>query len=72
MIFALFLTLDILEKYVEIINKSELYSMVNACDKRIHIYCDKVENQTDKLAEAIGYSDAEFSQQLVVENEKNM
>ena len=34
------------------------------------IYCDKVENQTDKLAEAIGDSDTEFSQQLAVENEE--
>ena len=68
--FALFLTLDILEKDTEIIDKSELYSMLNACVKRIHIYCDKVENQTDKLAEVIGYSDVEFTQQLVVENEE--
>ena len=36
--------------------------------REIKIYCDKVENQTDKLAEAIGDTDKELSEQLVIEN----
>ena len=33
------------------------------------MYCDKMENQTDKLADAIGDSDTYLSQQLVENDE---
>lgn len=39
------------------------------CAERLHIYCDNVETQIDKLAESICDSDTELTQQLLVENE---
>ena len=41
---------------------------VNKCVERLQLYCDKVETQTDKLAEAIGNKDADLSEQLVSGN----
>ena len=38
------------------------------CVERLQIHCDKVENQIDKLDEAIGDTDKELSEQLVTEN----
>ena len=35
----------------------------------MQLYSDKVENQTEKLADAVGDFDTEFTNQLVAENE---
>ena len=60
--------LDILASDLELIDDTELILSVNKCVERLQLYCDKVENQTDKLAEAIGNKDADLSEQLVSEN----
>lgn len=51
-------------------DEREFIPKINKCIDRLQIYCEKVENQTDKLAEAIGESDKELISQLVVENEE--
>ena len=60
--------LDILASDLELIDDTELILSVNKCVERLQLYCDKVETQTDKLAEAIGNKDADLSEQLVSEN----
>ena len=59
---------DILVSDLELIDKTELILSVNKCVERLQLYCDKVENQTDKLAEAIWNKDTDLSEQLVTEN----
>ena len=59
---------DILASDLELIDKTILILSVNKCVERLQLYCDKVENQTDKLAEAIGNKDTDLSEQLVTEN----
>lgn len=61
--------LDILASDIELIDETELTLKINKCIERLQSYCEKVENQTDKLAEAIGDSDTELTQQLITENE---
>ncbi|MCG8046011.1 MAG: hypothetical protein N0E48_10190 [Candidatus Thiodiazotropha endolucinida] len=51
-------------------DEKEFMPKVNKCIERLQIYSEKVEHQTDKLAEAIGDSDTELISQLVVENEE--
>lgn len=50
-------------------DETEVIIKCNSCIKRLQIYCDKVEMQTDKLAEAIGDSDDALTSQLVDENQ---
>ena len=59
---------DILASDLELIDKTELILSVNKCVERLQLYCNKVENQTDKLAKAIGNKDTDLSEQLVTEN----
>ena len=61
--------LEILSYDVVLFDETELILKINNCVEKLQFYCDKVENQTDKLAEAIGDSDKELSEQLVTENE---
>ena len=42
---------------------------INSCAEIMQLYSDKVENQTEKLADAVGDFDTEFTNQLVAENE---
>ena len=60
--------LEILASDVKLFDETELTLKINNCIDRLQIYCDKVENQTDKLAEALGDKETEFSEQLVTEN----
>ena len=60
--------LDILASDVKLFDETELTLKINNCIDRLQIYCDNVENQTDKLAEAIGDKEKELSEQLVTEN----
>ena len=41
----------------------------NSYIDRLQLYCEKVENQTKKLAEAVSDSDPELINQLISENE---
>ena len=45
--------LEILASDVNLFDETELALKINNCIVRLQIYCDNVENQTDKLAEAI-------------------
>ena len=54
---------------VGLVDESELIFKVNSCVERLQLYCDKVENQTEKLAEAVGDSDAELTAVIIDENE---
>ena len=49
-------------------DETDLTIKINNCVERLQIYCDKVENQFDKLAEAIGDMNKELSEQLVIVN----
>ena len=60
--------LEILASGIKLFDETELTLKINNCVERLQIYCDKVENQTDKLAEAIGDTEKELSEQLVTEN----
>ena len=59
--------LEILASDVKLFDETELTLKINNCIDRLQIYCDKVENQIDKLAEAIGDTENELSEQLVNE-----
>ena len=61
--------LDILASDLEFEDETELTLKINKCTERLQLYCEKVETQTDKLAEAIDSSDTELTQQLITENE---
>ena len=41
--------------------KLSLLFLINRCVERLQLYFDKVENQTDKLAEALGVKDGELT-----------
>ena len=60
--------LGILASDVKLFDETELTLKINYCIIRLQINCDKVEIKTDKLAEAIGDKEKEFSEQLVTEN----
>ena len=43
---------DILVCDTKLVDETELILSINRCVERLQLYCDKVENQTDKLADA--------------------
>ena len=49
-------------------DENDIIVKCNSCIERLQLYCDKVEIQTEKLAEAIGDSDKDLTEQLVSEN----
>ena len=53
----------------DVSDETELIVKCNSCIDRLQLYCEKVENQTEKLAEAVGDSNPELINQLVSENE---
>ena len=60
---------DILACDTKLVDETELTLSINRCVERLQLYCDKVENQTDKLAETLGMKDEELTQHLINENE---
>ena len=60
---------DILACDTKLVDETELILSINRCVERLQLYCDKVENQTDKLAEALGVKDEELTKHLINENE---
>ena len=52
-----------------LVDETELILKIKSCVERLQLYSDKVENQTEKLADAIGDSDTDFTKQLVTETE---
>ena len=62
--------LDLLEKAKgPLTSEAELNIKIGSCIERLQLYCDRVESQTEKLADAIGSKDTELTDQLVAENE---
>ena len=61
--------LELLATDVYLVDETELILKIKSCVDRLQLYSDKVENQTEKLADAIGDSDTDFTEQLVTENE---
>lgn len=61
--------LDLLGIDTGLIDETELILKINSCVERLQLYCDKVENQTERLAEAIADTDTELTNLLVTENE---
>lgn len=61
--------LDLLSIDTRLIDETELILKINNCVERLQLYCDKVENQTEKLAEAVGDKDTDLTDLLVSENE---
>ena len=53
----------------DVSDETELIVRCNCCIDRLQLYSKKVENQTEKLAEAVSDSDPELINQLVSENE---
>ena len=60
---------DLLAIDTELFDEAELILKVNNCVERLQLYGDKVEFQTEKLADAVGDSDTELTNLLVTENE---
>ena len=60
---------DILVCETKLMDGTELNLSINRCVERLQLYCNKVENQTDKLAEALGVKDEELTKHLINENE---
>ena len=56
------LELLIIDEYL--VDETELILKIKSCVERLQLYSDKVENQTEKLADAIGDSDTDFTEQL--------
>ena len=52
-----------------LVDETELILKIKRCVERLQLYSDKVENHTEKLADAIGDSGTDFTEQLVTENE---
>ena len=63
------IALDLLATAEYTVDETELILKLNNCVERLQLYSDKVENQSEKLADAIGGSDTEFTNILVTENE---
>ena len=61
--------LDLLAIDEHFVDETELILKINNCVERLQLYNDKVEYQTEKLADAIGDSDTELTALLVAENE---
>ena len=54
--------LDLLEKAKgPLTSEAELNIKIGSCIERLQLYCDKVERQTEKLADAIGSKDTELT-----------
>ena len=60
---------DILVCDTKLVDETELILSINRCVERLQLYCDKVETQTDKLADALGVKDEELTKHLINENE---
>ena len=60
---------DLIPVSSDVSEETEFMIRCNSIIKRIQLYYEKVENQTEKLAEAAGDSDKELIKQLVIENE---
>ena len=54
--------LESLSSDVKLFDETDLTIKINSCFERLQIYCDKVENQSDKLAVAIGDMNKELSE----------
>lgn len=61
--------LDLLSRDIKVSDETELILSINRCVERLQLYCDKVENQTDKLADALGDKDEDLTERLITENE---
>ena len=60
---------DLLATAEYTVDETELILKLNNCVERLQLYSDKVENPSEKLADAIGGSDTEYTNVLVTENE---
>ena len=60
---------DILALDPEIEEEKEVIPKIDNCIEKLQVYSEKVECQTEKLAEAIGDSDSVLTAQLIDENE---
>ena len=60
---------DIFACDTKLVDETELILSINRCVERLQLYCDKVENQTDKQADALGVKDEELTKHLINENE---
>ena len=54
---------------IDIMDETEFMIKCNSCIERLQLYSEKVESQTEKLAEAADESDEELIKQLATENE---
>ena len=63
------IALDLLAAAEYTVDKTELILKLYYCVEWLQLYSDKVENQSEKLADAIGGSDTEYTNILVTENE---
>lgn len=61
--------LDLLTRDIKFADETELVLSINRCVERLQLYCDKVENQIDKLADALGDKDEDLTVRLITENE---
>ena len=61
---------DILALDPELEEEKGLIPKISNCIKKLQVYSEKVESQTEKLAEAIGDKDTELTAQLILENEE--
>ena len=52
---------NILACDTKLVDETELILSINRKVERLQLNCDKVENQTDKLAEALGVKDEELT-----------
>ena len=60
--------LTLLQSNMEQIDIEQCSKKINKCVEKIQTYCDKLENQTDWLADAIGEKEVELTQSLIEEN----
>ena len=60
---------DLIPVSGDVSDETEFMIRCNSSIERLQLYYEKVENQTEKLAEAVGDSDKELIKQLVIENE---
>ena len=63
------IALDLLAAAEYTVVETELILKLNNCVERLQLYSNKVENQSEKLADAIRGSDTEYTNILVTENE---
>ena len=60
---------DILALDPELEEEKDLIPKISNCIKKLQVFSEKVESQTEKFAEAIGDKDTELTAQLIFENE---